>query len=158
MCIDITIWSSWECGNVQNRWRCDILLRYRCTDSKKICVRFFTALIFGYAKGIAVATAILNSLGNVRFQLSLNHLTNQRSDGLNMNQIIWNHINTHDWWGSPSASSIYSLQFACSPHCISQMTYLLWTWCSANSAWYLLLLEATALQQRKLFWYVARTG
>ena len=83
-----------ETGNVQNRKQCDVLLRYWCTNSCLICVRFFSQM-FWHAKGSEVAKAILNALGNGGFQQHLNQLISLRSDGPIVNKIIWNHINTY---------------------------------------------------------------
>ena len=84
-----------ETGNVQNRKQCDILIRYWCATSKQVCVRFFTALMFGHAKGADVSKAILNALENSGFELPLNQLISIGSDGPNVNKTIWNYINKH---------------------------------------------------------------
>ena len=84
-----------ETGNVQNRKQCDILIRYWCATSKQVCVRFFTALMFGHAKGADLSKAILNALENSGFELPLNQLISIGSDGPNVNKTIWNYINKH---------------------------------------------------------------
>ena len=77
-----------ETGNVQNRKQCDILIQYWCATSKQVCVRFFTALMFGHAKGADVSKAILNALENSGFELPLNQLISIGSDGPNVNKTI----------------------------------------------------------------------
>ena len=84
-----------EAANTQNRKQCDLLLRYWSETAGEIRVRYLKALIFGHAKGKDVSMAILDTLQEEGYQLSLAQLISLGSDGPNVNKTIWNLINQH---------------------------------------------------------------
>ena len=58
-------------------------------------MQFLKAPMFGHAKGKVVAGAILDTLQEEGFQLSLAQLISLGSDGPNVNKTIWTLINEH---------------------------------------------------------------